>query len=52
MRYMGTETPHEAKWEDTCPQCGSSVSATFTAWKYPTGAFNDADFNYSRIFLC
>ena len=48
-RQMGTETTYQADWEDTCPQCGASVSAQFTTWEYPSGCFNHADAEYSGI---
>lgn len=48
-RQMGTETTYQAQWEDTCPQCGASVSAEFTTWEYPVGCANHSHAEYSGI---
>ena len=34
-RHMGARYNYTAQWEASCPQCGSEVSATFTASEYP-----------------
>lgn len=48
-RQMGAETTYQADWEDTCPQCGASVSAQFSTWEYPSGCINNSDAEYSGI---
>lgn len=34
---MGPRYTHQAEWEETCPQCDTSVSATFRTEEYPAG---------------
>lgn len=46
---MGARNTYVAEWEDVCPKCDNSVSATFTTWEYPEGSVEHSEAMYDGI---
>ena len=42
-RAQGAEHTHETEFEKEC-DCGNTITGKITAWEYPEGVFNHADY--------